>query len=674
MRRLNSQFSTKYISEAGTKPENKDYFGFVEMDNMVCWVVAEGYDKDTALNSAKLAVDTVIGEFTRRPSLSKAAVKGYIKQAHRQLKLQSGNYALKASILVVVSNYSKMRYAVCGNCRLHIFRGNTILEKSHDTSLYQEMIENQEIADDGVKGLEESRNLLQYLGKQGHLRIKASKKRKLENEDVLLMTTWGLWEKITTVEMLDALEEAKDAQAYIDDLQDLYLSKQTHTVNNHTIAAIFVGKVFQEKNNTKKILKIALMILIPFIIIGLIAAFMQWRAEKKRQEIITTITEIENRGDDYAQEEDFDRALKEYENAITEGKELKNKSGKKGDENTAIKNRLEVKQKATEYLIDGEEAYISGDYETAEKNYQKAIKEAKKEMDFYDLLDQESLETKQQLCQDASYVQSLLDLAEAQSALGDYVGAAESYSQAKQIAAENGDKAATDDINLKIKQMQADMEEQMQQEQTQQEEQEQQKNDQLQTDGSVIELEADALLAEGDIDTAKEYYQQAMQMYKEAGAIDKASAVQTKIIDADSSKKEQYNQMRLSEADVYMQNGDNMLLENKFEQAIEEYQKAKDIYSQIKDKDKMAEITEKITTAQTRQKETDIAAEKMDIGVIEARGDEALKLQQYDKAKEFYLQAQALYQGINDMEKVASMQEKIKIVEQLQQQTGEEEA
>ena len=64
----------------------------------------------------------------------------------------------------------------------------------------------------------------------------------------------------------------------------------------------------------------------------------------------------------------------------------------------------------------------------------------------------------------------------------------------------------------------------------------------------------------------------------------------------------------------------------------------------------------------------------MDIGVIEARGDEALKLQQYDKAKEFYLQAQALYQGINDMEKVASMQEKIKIVEQLQQQTGEEEA
>ena len=102
--------------------------------------------------------------------------------------------------MVVVSNYTKLRYAVCGNCRFHIFRGSNILEKSHDTSLYQEMIQEQEIVDDGEKGIEESRNLLQYLGKQGHLKIKVSKKKKLQNEDILLMTTWGLWEKITTVE------------------------------------------------------------------------------------------------------------------------------------------------------------------------------------------------------------------------------------------------------------------------------------------------------------------------------------------------------------------------------------------------------------------------------------------------------------------------------------------
>ncbi len=679
MRRLNSQFTTKYISEAGTRAENKDYFGFVEMDNVACWVIAEGYDKDTTISSAKLAVDTVISEFTKKPSLSKRTIKRCIKEANRQLKLQSSKFHLKASILVVVSNYTKLRYAVCGNCRFHIFRGSNILEKSHDTSLYQEMIQEQEIVDDGEKGIEESRNLLQYLGKQGHLKIKVSKKKKLQNEDILLMTTWGLWEKITTVEMLDTLEDAKDAESYIDDLQDLFLSKQTNTVNNHTIATVFIGKTFQEKNYTQKIIKIAIMILIPVLIIAAITGFVNWKAEKKRKEIIATVEKIEKRGDGYITEEDFDRALREYESAVQQGEELKKKTGKKGKQNTAIKERLEVKQKTTEYLTDGEEAYSSQDYENAQKSYNKALKEAKNDMDFYDLLDKDSIKQKQDFCQDAKYISSLIDLADAQAELADYIAAAQNYAEAKQIAAENGDNTAMNDINLKIKEMQSKMTEEMKQQieqqqaeeekaKQQQQEQEEALKQQIETDGAAIELEADALLAEGNTETAKQYYQQAMQMYKDAGVIEKASLVQKKIIDADATAKQQQNDIKTAEGDAYVLNGDNFLLENKFVEAIEEYKKAKDIYSQVKNTDKMAEIIEKISVAQVKQKENDIAEQKMNIGVIEARGDEALKLQQYDKAKEFYLQSQALYQGINDMDKVAEVQEKIKVVQELQEE------
>ena len=679
MRRLNSQFTTKYISEAGTRAENKDYFGFVEMDNVACWVIAEGYDKDTTISSAKLAVDTVISEFTKKPSLSKRTIKRCIKEANRQLKLQSSKFHLKASILVVVSNYTKLRYAVCGNCRFHIFRGSNILEKSHDTSLYQEMIQQQEIVDDGEKGIEESRNLLQYLGKQGHLKIKVSKKKKLQNEDILLMTTWGLWEKITTVEMLDTLEDAKDAESYIDDLQDLFLSKQTNTVNNHTIATVFIGKTFQEKNYTQKIIKIAIMILIPVLIIAAITGFVNWKAEKKRKEIIATVEKIEKRGDGYITEEDFDRALREYESAAKQSEELKKKTGKKGKQNTAIKERLEVKQKTTEYLTDGEEAYSSQDYENAQKSYNKALKEAKNNMDFYDLLDKDSIKQKQDFCQDAKYISSLIDLADAQAELADYIAAAQNYAEAKQIAAENGDNTAINDINLKIKEMQSKMTEEMKQQieqqqaeeekaKQQQQEQEEALKQQIETDGAAIELEADALLAEGNTETAKQYYQQAMQMYKDAGVIEKASLVQKKIIDADATAKQQQNDAKTAEGDAYVLNGDNFLLENKFVEAMEEYKKAKDIYSQVKNTDKMAEIIEKISVAQVKQKENDIAEQKMNIGVIEARGDEALKLQQYDKAKEFYLQSQALYQGINDMDKVAEVQEKIKVVQQLQEE------
>ncbi len=502
-----------------------------------------------------------------------------------------------------------------------------------------------------------------------------------------------MWEKITTIEMLDTLEDAKDAESYIDDLQDLFLSKQTNTVNNHTIATVFIGKVFQEKNYTQKIIKIAIMILIPVLIIVTITSFMNWKAEKKRKEIIATVEKIEKRGDDYVAEEDFDRALREYESAAQQAEDLKKKTGKKGKQNTTIKERLEVKQKTTEYLTDGEEAYSSQDYENTQKSYNKALKEAKREMDFYDLLDKNAIQQKQDFCQNAKYINSLVDLADAQVELADYIAAAQNYSEAKQIAAENGDNTAINDINLKIKEMQSKIKEEIQQqEQAQQAEQEkmeqeqekikqeqekakqekeqavQEQKQQIETDGGTIELEADALLAEGEIETAKQYYQQAMQMYKEAGVIEKASAVQKKIIDADAAAKQQENDNKAAEGDIYLLNGDNFLLENKFTEAIEEYKKAKDIYSQIKYIDKTAEAIEKITAAQTKQKENDIAEQKMNIGVMEARGDEALKLQQYDKAKELYLQSQALYQGINDMDKVAEVQEKIKVVQELQEE------
>ena len=46
MRKLNSQFITTFVSEAGLNGQNGTYYGFVEMDRYYCMAVAEGYDGD----------------------------------------------------------------------------------------------------------------------------------------------------------------------------------------------------------------------------------------------------------------------------------------------------------------------------------------------------------------------------------------------------------------------------------------------------------------------------------------------------------------------------------------------------------------------------------------------------------------------------------------------------
>ena len=58
MRRINSEFQTVNMSEEGQKLSNRDYFGYVEMDDFACYVLADSLDGDSSINSAKLVVET----------------------------------------------------------------------------------------------------------------------------------------------------------------------------------------------------------------------------------------------------------------------------------------------------------------------------------------------------------------------------------------------------------------------------------------------------------------------------------------------------------------------------------------------------------------------------------------------------------------------------------------
>ena len=74
MRKINSSFQTEYISEEGQQLSNRDYFGYVEMDDYACYVLADSLDEDETINSAKLVVESVIRNFVERPFMSRLAV------------------------------------------------------------------------------------------------------------------------------------------------------------------------------------------------------------------------------------------------------------------------------------------------------------------------------------------------------------------------------------------------------------------------------------------------------------------------------------------------------------------------------------------------------------------------------------------------------------------------
>ena len=114
MRKQNSDFEARFISEEGSRLKNRDYFGYVELDEFACYVIADGITEVTDVESARLAIETVILSFQENPSLSKRTVKRLLKRANRALLGKESDRRLKASITVVVTDYQKMRYAMWG--------------------------------------------------------------------------------------------------------------------------------------------------------------------------------------------------------------------------------------------------------------------------------------------------------------------------------------------------------------------------------------------------------------------------------------------------------------------------------------------------------------------------------------------------------------------------------
>ena len=266
MRRINSEFKTANISEEGQELSNRDYFGYVEMDDFACYVLADSLDVEPSVNSAQLVVESLIRSFTERPVIGKRRLKRYLEQAHKELLKQHGGMHLKASVVMVVTDYKKVRYCYAGNSRFYLIRNARILERSIDQSLTQNLLEEEKIPLDQAAAHEARNNLYSFLGERGTPQIRISRKIRLENGDIFAILSRGVWERCSDQELLDFTNEAKEPQEILDQAEDLILKDQEERhVDNYTLAVTFVNKTYQspkKKWTVKKILMIAIPVLL----------------------------------------------------------------------------------------------------------------------------------------------------------------------------------------------------------------------------------------------------------------------------------------------------------------------------------------------------------------------------------------------------------------------------
>ena len=571
MRKQNSDFAAKFISEEGSRLKNKDYFGYVELDEFACYVIADGITDKADVEGAQLAIETVILNFQSAPSMSKRSMKMLLKQANKTLLGKESDRRLKAPITVVVTDYQKMRYGYAGNTRLRMYRGGAVYRQTKDMSSAQEMVEQQKIVKDELMQHEERNNLYTYLG-QKNFSPAISKKIKLVETDMIALYTRGIWENVDEAELDEVFADAdNEVQNTVDNIEDLLLSRQPEDLDNYTLAVIFINKVYRNPQRRKRIKKIIIICIIVVLVIAVVCAVI-WYLHRKKVRRMEDMNYHFTNTVEYINTGNYIRAKEECEQAQELSEKLKD---------DRMRSRLQEYMFVIETVILADEAYRSKDYEGAGEYYLSAKERAR----YADNIGTEYMENKLDHISVLLSVEDYIALGDKLLEQGDYEGAEEKYLLAKKTAVSMHDaegKQKAMDALEKLYEEKADAQSQAQEE----------ADSQAQEAVAAAEIVAagDKACLERDYAGAKVYYTLAITKYGELSDEAGEQAAQEKLDSVEQLIAEQEGQKTMAAA--YESQGESLRQSGDLWGAKSQYLSAKAIYRSLESDEDVEKVEE----------------------------------------------------------------------------------
>ena len=634
MRKDEAKFVTNFFSEAGTRSQNNDYFGYVQLDNYAIWVISDGYDSEEgAAIAAKLAVESVVEYFMLRPRFNVAVIKEMMDYANLKVKErqeETERYSLMhTSLLIVISNYNAILYGNVGNTRLYHMRGGYIISQSRDDSIAQLLVDEGALDTRDIKFHRQRNDLLQAIGDFGKIKPNIIRTPiTLQENDILCLTTIGFWENVDERELEVELSRQPDQKSWMDSLEKSVIATLRDEVENYTMAAVKVEKVASpepiEKDQKSFWIKIGLISL-GILLIILVLTF--WNINK-RNNIMKRASNYEQQADDELVKKNFNNSVDDLKLVIGEYEKLKPKSKgifgffvnanarreKIQDMINNVKNRIVQTEKlamAFQNINQGNELFNNGRYDDATQSYQSA-KFALSENSYK----RDELNTNEILTTLDSRIQSASKLKEAQAietagnqafSAGNFNLAKENYKTASEIYLTNGRADYVSSIERKIDEI----------------------NEKEKTayNGAMLTENRGDLLSASDANKSREAYYQARQMYQALGDTVKTQEIDNKIQELNSKQMS-----NIQTANNLVQEGLNHITDNKPAEAITLLSKAKTIYQELGDANNVANVNKFIAQAQDYIK---LESQKdKQLKDVEKRLSDQLKEQQIKSAQQ----------------------------------------
>ena len=665
MRKDEAKFITEFLSEAGTKAENNDYFGYVLLDNYAIWAAADGFDEeDGAKVAAKIAVESVIEYFMLRPRFNYDVIKEMMDYANLKVKEkqeEAKKYSLMhTSLLIVISNYNSILYGNVGNTRFYHIRGGYIVSQSKDDTIAQLLVDEEALNVSDMKFHRQRNDLLQAIGDFGKIKPNIIKSPvELMEKDIFCLTTVGFWENIDEHDMENDLSRFEDKKQWLNSLEKRILASLRDNIENYTIAQVEVQAVASpepmEKDRSKLIKKIILIIMIVVVIILFIVI---WNV-KRRNGILQAATQYEKLADEEILKKNFNNSIDNLKLEIGEYEKLKPKSrGVIGFFTNAEKKRNDANKKIDEInkkigetekikeafsdINEGNDLFNNGNYDEANEKYQQAK---------YNLNDntykRDELNTEEILATLDSRINSGVKLKEAKALEmagdnavneGSYNLAKVSYKNAADMYLANGKADYVSQIEKKIEEI-ADKEK-------------------MAYNGAMLVENKGDSLAQSNINSSREAYYQARQMYQILGDTVKVGEIDNKIQELNSQQNAD-----LQTANNLVQEGLSQITANNPAQAIGILTQAKNIYQKMKDANNVNAVGKYISQAQEFIKFESQNAEKLKEKELEY--SEKLKSQETEYSERLRQQEIQLQQQLQAREaEIKAQQEQMEIERQ----------
>lgn len=665
MRKDEAKFITEFLSEAGTKAENNDYFGYVLLDNYAIWAAADGFDEeDGAKVAARIAVESVIEYFMLRPRFNYDVIKEMMDYANLKVKEkqeEAKKYSLMhTSLLIVISNYNSILYGNVGNTRFYHIRGGYIVSQSKDDTIAQLLVDEEALNVSDMRFHRQRNDLLQAIGDFGKIKPNIIKSPvELMEKDIFCLTTVGFWENIDEHDMENDLSRFEDKKQWLNSLEKRILASLRDNIENYTIAQVEVQAVASpepmEKDRSKLIKKIILIIMIVVVIILFIVI---WNV-KRRNGILQAATQYEKLADEEILKKNFNNSIDNLKLEIGEYEKLKPKSrGVIGFFTNAEKKRNDANKKIDEInkkigetekikeafsdINEGNDLFNNGNYDEANEKYQQAK---------YNLNDntykRDELNTEEILATLDSRINSGVKLKEAKALEmagdnavneGSYNLAKVSYKNAADMYLANGKADYVSQIEKKIEEI-ADKEK-------------------MAYNGAMLAENKGDSLAQSNINSSREAYYQARQMYQILGDTVKVGEIDNKIQEINSQQNAD-----LQTANNLVQEGLSQITANNPAQAIGILTQAKNIYQKMKDTNNVNAVGKYISQAQEFIKFESQNAEKLKEKELEY--SEKLKSQEIEYSERLRQQEIQLQQQLQAREaEIKAQQEQMEIERQ----------